>query len=347
MISPSDPKVPDGAANPSRPPVAGMLRRVVTGLIFGYTIALILLFLSMEISGERCWPLAVLLYLPQRIFLLPLIILVPAALLAEVPLGAYAALVGSVIIYFWHVPFFPGIAGSPSLVQLKLISNNYGTNHNLPVQPFIDAENPDITVLEDASGQAPKFQHSYPRRTVLARGQFICISQLPVKSGALLDWPRWRGEPVAAVWAVEWQGQEIAIYSVHLPTPRGDFATLAHLGVGSFADAMTARVQLARDLAGVLSRESRPCVALGDFNMPSDGYVHRVMTAGLTDCFVKVGAGFGFTFPCDTSNPLTLGGPWLRLDYILAGPGWHIEDFRVEPSRRSQHRAVMATMDRG
>jgi endonuclease/exonuclease/phosphatase family metal-dependent hydrolase len=187
----------------------------------------------------------------------------------------------------------------------------------------------------------------------------VCISKLPVASAAILDWPRWRGAPVAAVFDIPWQGRDVAIYAVHMPTPRGDFAKLAGLGLlrelagrnrrrsdgMSFAEAMTARVQLAGDLSGVFARERRPFVALGDFNMPPNGYVHRVITQGLTDCFEKVGVGFGFTFPCDTSNPVTLGGPWLRLDYILTGPGWHTEDFRVEPDRRSQHRAVVATLD--
>jgi endonuclease/exonuclease/phosphatase (EEP) superfamily protein YafD len=115
----------------------------------------------------------------------------------------------------------------------------------------------------------------------------------------------------------------------------------------SFAEAMTARVQLARDLAGVFSREKRPFLALGDFNMPSDGYVHEVMTWGLRDCFAKAGRGFGFTFPGDRRNPMTLGEPWLRLDYVLAGPGWRVNECRVEPERRSKHRAVVATLSWG
>jgi endonuclease/exonuclease/phosphatase (EEP) superfamily protein YafD len=145
-----------------------------------------------------------------------------------------------------------------------------------------------------------------------------------------------------------------------MPTPRGDFAKLTGLGLlrelaghnrrrsdgMSFSEAMTARVQLARDLAGVFSRDQRPFLAVGDFNMPPDGYVHRVITWGLVDSFAQAGRGLGFTFPCDTHNPLTLGGPWLRIDYILGGPGWRATDCSVEPDRRSKHRAVVATLSR-
>ena len=337
-----------------------LFRRSVTIAILSYTVTLTFLFLVMEITGERCWPAAVLLYLPQPLFLLPLIVLIPAALLAEASQRDYATLAGSLIIFFWHQPFYPGMSGSPGRVRIKLITNNYSQNHGLRVQPFIDAENPDFVVLEDAYNQCQAFQRSYPQRTVCGAGQFVFISKVPVKSVTLLDWPSWRGAPVAAVFVVPWQGEDVAIYATHLPTPRMDFAKLAGLGIlkevagrnrrrsdnMSFGESMTARVQLARDLAGVFAREKRPFVALGDFNMPSDGYVHRVITWGLADCFAQVGHGFGFTFPCDRRNPLTLGNPWLRLDYILGGPGWRAEECRVEPDRRSKHRAVVATLPR-
>lgn len=347
-----------GARREKTPP--GLLQRLTTVAVFSYALCVLLLFLTMEYVGERCWILAILLYLPQCVFLLPLLVLIPAALLAEVSLPVYALLAATVIIFLWHVPFYPGIGGGSAPVEMKLITNNYATNHGLPLQPFIDAEDPDFVAVEDASGKEPAFQRGNPGRTTRGAGQFILISKWPVKSAATLDWPRWRGAPVAAVFDVAWRGQDLAIYTVHLPTPRQDFAKLAGLGLlkelagrnrrrsdnRSFGEAMTARVQLARDFSGVLARETRPFVAAGDFNMPSDGYVRRVISSGLTDCFARDGRGFGFTFPCDTHDPLTLGGPWLRLDYILAGPGWRALDCRVEPGRRSKHRAVVATLSR-
>ena len=84
-----DPNEPAAPEYPPacRHPMAALPRRFVTILILSYAAVLTLLFLAMNFIGERWWPLAVLLYLPQRLFLLPLIILVPAALLAEVSAG--------------------------------------------------------------------------------------------------------------------------------------------------------------------------------------------------------------------------------------------------------------------
>lgn len=350
----------DPGPQPSRPR-RRLFRLLVTAAIVCYTVALGVLFIAMETVGERFWPLAVLLYIPQRAFLLPLIVLIPAALLAEVATAAWVMLAASVAIFFWHVPFYPGIhRGGGGPVQVKVMTNNYDDNGGLPLEPFIDAEDPDFVALEDAGDQGPAFQHSYPERNVVTAGQFLFMSKVRIRSVRLLNWPRWGGDPVAAVFYVPWKGEELALYVIHLPTPRGDFARLVGSSTFenlagnnwyppdnmSFSQAMNARVQLARDLSGLLAREQRPFVALGDFNMPSQGYVHRVLAAGLTDCFQQAGPGFGFTFPCNLANPLTLGGPWLRIDYVMAGPGWHVEDCLVEPARRSEHRAVAATLSR-
>jgi hypothetical protein len=116
-------------------------------------------------------------------------------------------------------------------VKIKIITNNYGQNHRLSIQPFIDAEDPDFVALEDVWGQGPFFQHAYPERTVRQAGQFVFISKAAVKSVTDLEWPLWRGFPVAAIFEVPWQGQDLAIYVVHLPTPRGDFAKLTGLGL--------------------------------------------------------------------------------------------------------------------
>jgi endonuclease/exonuclease/phosphatase family metal-dependent hydrolase len=345
---------------PPRSNLGMALRKFVRIVCFGYTISLTLLFAAMALIGERWWPLAVALYLPQRIFLLPLIILLPAALLAEAPVGVFAVLFAGVIIFLWHVPFYPGMGGSSGPLQMKIMTNNYGQNHRIPIQPFIAAQDPDFVGLDEAGNQGGIMQKSFPDHTVLTVGQFAFISKTPVKSATSLAWPLWGGHPVAAVFVVPWHGQDVVFYTVHLPTPRGDFAKLAGTGLlkellgrnrrrsdgMSFGEAMTARAELGREMAQVFAAEKRPFVAMGDFNMPPDGYVHRVVSHGLLDCFAQAGRGFGFTFPGDTWNPLTLGQPWLRIDYIFAGPGWRANWCEVEPDRRTQHRPVVAIISR-
>lgn len=358
---PSQPHSSPDPPPPAADSLASRLAAAVSRAFIGYSIILSLLVVALHLIGEHWWPLAILLYLPQGIFLLPLLILLPARLLAEASSTAWWSLALAGIIFIIHDPFHLALFHPHRPTELTLVTNNYGENHHLPLQPFIDAENPDFVVLQDALNQAPGFRKSYPGRTIAALGQFLLISKHPVLNAQVLAWPAWAGRPVAAVFTVDWLGRQIAIYSVHLPTPRPEFAKLTGLGLlreiaghnrrksdgMSFGEAMAARVELARDLNQVIAREQRPFLVAGDFNMATCGCEHHIVTRGLVDSFARCGWGRGFTFPCDSFNPLTLGGPWLRLDCVFAGPGWIPEECRVEPGRRSQHRAVVARLALG
>jgi endonuclease/exonuclease/phosphatase family metal-dependent hydrolase len=312
--------------------------------------------------GERFWPLAVSLYLPPLILALPLFVLIPAALLFGVSRRPWIMLGAAVIILLWHTPFYWHVSRPVSAADLRVVTNNYAQNHGLSLQPWISATDPDIIALQDAAGQGRNFARAYQEqgegRYVSAAGQFLLISKQPIRSAALLSPPLWRGNAVAAIFDVAWNGSDLAVYSVHMPSPRSDFAKLRGLGLVrealgrnrfrsdgmSFQEAMTARVALARALTDRIAVETRRYVVVGDFNMPSDGYVRGIFAGRLMDAFASRGTGFGFTFPGDARNPLALAEPWLRLDYIFAGPAWRVDQCRVEPARRSKHRAVFAAL---
>jgi len=342
-------------------PIEIFASRAVSAAVLAYFAGLVLIVAGMELGGERVWPMAVLLYLPPQILLLPLIVLVPAALLAEVPPKVWALMAGCAAIYLWHVPFYSGFWSHSDPQGMKVMTNNYAQNHGFPLKPWIDEVDPDIVAIEDARGQGGSFKRAFPERFVDQEDQFIFISKTPIHSATLVAAPFWRGAAVAAVCDVTWNGRDVAVYAIHMPTPRGDFARLRGLGLAreilgrnsarsdglSFQQAMTARVELARELADVIAAEKRSYVLMGDFNMPSNGYVHGVFANRCTDCFATVGRGFGFTFPGDARNPIALFQPWLRLDYVFAGPGWRVDQCAVEPSRRSKHRAVMAVLTPG
>jgi vancomycin resistance protein VanJ len=79
--------------------------------------------------------------------------------------------------------------------------------------------------------------------------------------------------------------------------------------------------------------------------MPSRGHIHGLFASHLTDAFAACGRGYGLTFPGYTSNPLTLFGPWLRIDYLFAGRGFKPIYCNTERERKSQHRAVAARFE--
>ena len=87
-----------------------------------------------------------------------------------------------------------------------------------------------------------------------------------------------------------------------------------------------------------------PALVAGDFNAPHMGHIHDLITRELGDAHAEAGAGFGFSFPGTTRNPLSAGGPWMRIDYVFHSRHWQALNCTTEASRPSQHRAVAATL---
>ena len=325
----------------------------------GYGIFLVLLSGMSRLFGESWWGLSPFLYLPFHVWLLPLVPLVPAAwFYTRRTLSFLAACV------FWFVLFFAGFRfglgsreAEPGSACVTVLTNNIGQSHRQSMAEFVKETDPDVIVLQDAAGRGPWYRRVRPDRSVVASGEFVVISRFPISRSWLPQMPKWRLPPVAA-FQIEWPGRPFTLYAVHLPTPRHDLYGLRGRGflaeafrggsahrISQYAEAMRARVEVARSLSEAIAAEKGPVLVAGDFNAPSWGYVHSLFAAPLTDAFSATGRGFGFTFPGDTVNPLTGFGPWLRLDCLFCNNGWQPLWCKVELARRSQHRAVAARFE--
>ncbi|MEQ1859858.1 MAG: endonuclease/exonuclease/phosphatase family protein [Chthoniobacteraceae bacterium] len=245
---------------------------------------------------------------------------------------------------------------APGRSHVSLVTHNAGQGSRGQFYDFVAAENPDIIALQDARGRAAELGRKYPTHRVITRGEFCLASRFPVLHSDSVEQAKWFNRPVAARFELLCHDRPLIIYTVHLPTPRRELSRFlsGRAIVDVFADedaarrslsydAWTrARLKLANDLAGVFARESLPFIVCGDFNTPDHGVIYHTIARGLTDAHLSAGRGWGFTFPGSTRNPLTLGGPWLRLDYAFAGRGWTPVYCAPEPGRRSQHCAVVA-----
>lgn len=99
---------------------------------------------------------------------------------------------------------------------------------------------------------------------------------------------------------VDYAGQPLAIYNVHLANPlRGDRYDATTRGA-----AITA-------LLDRLGGETAPLVVAGDFNLTELDADYARLTGVLVDSFRESGGGFGATFP--VWSPL----PFARLDYVF------------------------------
>lgn len=339
-----------------------VVRAALKGLNTFHAALLVALLVLMETVGERHWFTAFCLYVPGQFWLLPLVGLSPLTLLfCRRWLWLHLACV--LLVAFGYYQFEWSWPPAPQRPVLRVMTNNFGQNNRQGFSSFLAAEAPDVIALQEAPGQAGRLTRGYTNYQAKAWGQFILLSKLPILNSGYLPVKDATGAPVGAWYEVSFQSRTVVVYNVHLPSPRrelyrarglGFLAALAGTGqeetrTGRYrqelAEAWRQRVDLAQRLSEQLRQEQRPFVVAGDFNMPSRGYLYDVFSGHLTDAFAACGRGYGLTFPGYTSNPLTLFGPWLRIDYLFAGRGCRPVSCQTERERKSQHRAVAARFE--
>ncbi len=337
------------------------LRRLTLWSVILYIVSLLVVTQALSWGGERNVTTAFLIFLPPSIWWLPALPLAFAALLLH--RRALLLLLG-VMLWFAYgfLDWRPGQDAVTGETALNVMTYNRGQHMNQSLKPFKEATLPDIIVLQEAYGRAagyaadPDYADLPHTRNL---GEHTLLSRYPVLEEKML--PALPGQsPKAVRFVIDWKGQKIALYSVHLQTPR---EVLGHQVRGGFLYGILGlpgtpwagkRQQMqtfwdgqiadAEIILKAVREDPLPTLLAGDFNSPHVGYVHRLITRELQDSHAEAGQGFGLSFPGSTHNPLSMGGPWLRIDYVFASRHWQVEHCVTEADRRSQHRALTSTV---
>lgn len=306
--------------------------------------------------GERHWVLAISLYLPGLFWLLPMFLFLPFCLLFCARVSILWVCYGAAVVYF-YMGFQIGEAPfSNEKPDLTIVSNNVGNNARTTVDAFAAGKDPDILLFQEA-GPPRYYREKYAGLHWRSHGEFAVVAKRPILEAGHLENPRWGVDPIAARYVIELDsGKRVVIYNVHFPTRRfimsgvkgkGMFAAVLGVsgGYGSLVrrqnrDFFDGQILLVQELIAQAQGEELPVILCGDFNVPGQGHLYRLLAGAFKDAHVASGSGFGFTFPGKTRNPLALFRPWLRIDHVFAGQGVIPLAMEVESDRPSQHRAV-------
>lgn len=354
----------------TRKQLARRISRIVRNLFLVITIfyAGILLLLPLLASwiGENNITLAFWLYLPRAIALLPLPILFLITLFINRKIAILQIAAGLAFFTFGMGYEWRGNSTAPfdqpnDTNMITALTYNRGQHANQSLQPFIDLTNPDIIALQESPGRAKGYlaDSSYSQfKHASSVGEHTFLSRYPILSEELIHLgDHLQDNTPAGRFVIDFQGKHIAVYSVHYITVRD---TLSHYRQGAFLYGVIGiipgtpfhrkmkinqsfwdeRILTAATLKKAIDQEILPTLVLGDFNAPAGGYIHKQMKHGLQDSHEVAGKGCGYSFPGTTRNPLSLGGPWVRIDYIFASKHWNVISSLTEEERTSQHRAV-------
>jgi endonuclease/exonuclease/phosphatase (EEP) superfamily protein YafD len=331
-----------------------------------YLAALLATLVLMRFVGERNVFFAFAIYLPPLTWYVPLFALVPLCVLVWEwrSLVMAAVVVAAATTLFHQAGFRTTFVKAPH--SLTVLTNNRGQHGKGSMKPFKDATKPDIMAFQEGEAHADRYLAD-PAYAEFKHGQdldeFALVSRYPIVSVDAIKVTAKTGPMlVAARYVIDFEGQQIAIYNTHLPSPRdairyhmrgaflygligipGTPLNKKRLAIQSEWDE---RISWVTQLVEIVKKETLPTLMVGDFNMPSLGWCHAQVTDVFGDAHAVAGSGAGFTFPGETHNPLAMGQPWMRIDYLFFDRAhWQCVESVTETGRSSQHVAVTATFE--
>lgn len=336
--------------------------RALISLIAGvYTLGLLIFLLLRLVFGDSLWWLAFFGNFTPFYFA-ALIVLLPLALLARAKRGVLLmlpfALVGAVWFGRLYLPKASAVADD--VPTLRVVSFNvWGDNADLStIESWLTDQQADLVLTQETPPQwadydVPALDSVYPYNAVQASALRYwgngTWSRYPIVSTENFDLEG-DGTPTQSRIVVELEGQQIAVYNVHLYMPSGEMPQItlpinnAYLNTVLRYDETARNGQITR-LIERLKIEPLPYIVAGDFNMSDQSGMYSDLAAVMGDSFREAGIGLGASWPAVRALGLpSIIPPLVRIDYI-----WHSDDFRavdaaVGPYLGSDHLPVLASL---
>jgi vancomycin resistance protein VanJ len=334
------------------------LRFLVLSVAVLYLLVVASIWIALPIVGDRWWPGTLFLFGPRRIIALPLLVIVPAALLVQRRALLPAALASAIVVgpILGFTLSLRALAGGTDRADLRVASLNTGSRTTIidRLKGFVADTRPDVLALQECMVPEPELTAAFPGWSVHVEDRMCLVSRHPllkVESRDRSDVWRAGGSGAILRYAIalpdapepssgEPRGTRVfSFLNLHLETPREAIEALMR-GLWK-EEAEHDRVIALRVWESELARQwvdeaPYPAVIAGDFNMPVDSAIYRRFWAGFENAFSRAGLGFG----------LTKRTHWfgVRIDHVLAGPGWTAERAWIGPDLGSDHLPIVADL---
>jgi len=285
----------------------------------------------------------VLLFGPRWIYALPLLLLVPAALLLR-QRRAVAPIVMSCIAVWLMIDFaipWGRVWTRGQGTTLRILSCNVdGENLNgAALGDLVFSTRPDIVSLQEWPTEArPSLTWPGGYNIYIGHG-LLLASRFPLQIVDEFSDGRLGGPGGVAIADVNVHGVIVHFVDLHLSTPREGIEPLMDREISGIEDMRNSIARRAAEselISGAAHVIGPPIVLAGDFNMPCDSAIFRRNWSGFSDAFSK--AGFG------TGNSKFTRYWGVRIDHVLAGGDFKATDCWVGPDVGSDHRPVIADL---
>ncbi len=334
-------------ALPAAPPV---VLRALGWAAWGYAALVGLVCAVLWTLGDRWWPATVYLFGPRWVVLLPLALLVPAAALLRPRLLA-PLLAAAAVMLFPVMGLRTGwrarAGGEPAAGTLRVVTLNAAGEPWAAERLIARVEEwrPQVVAVQECTDPVAEAFGRVGGWALRRDGQLCLLSRLPLRSAEVMDRSRFDlvrdagigGTSAAVRYTLDAPGGPVQLVNLHLETPRkGLEGVLRGRGGDRVESNAISREIESRVTSRWASRGRLPLLVAGDFNLPVESRIYRESWGGFGNAFSRAGRGFGFT---------RFNG-WIRvrIDHVLAGPGWRVDRAFVGPDVGSDHRPVVADL---
>ncbi|MBX3085796.1 MAG: endonuclease/exonuclease/phosphatase family protein [Anaerolineae bacterium] len=311
-------------------------RNLIKTICVLYLIALTVYLPLRFIIGDGVWWLSMINAIALMLFV-PLIIIIPILGLLRsrfVLLGA--AMVGVCVV--WLTPYYlPKAVAASDHPTLKVITfNMWRFNPDVPrLESWLREKQADMVFLQEitpeyAADEVKRLADVYPYQAVQTwGGGNLILSKHPI-----LEWKTFpsqeNGGAMMMRAAISYQGQDLALYSVHLSRPSVDTQIEGVSYVPNFIKTLvgyddTSRNSQIQQLLDLTATETVPYLVAGDFNMSDQCMVYWDIRDRMGDTYREAGYGLGASWPVGGVNGRPTYMPAVvRIDYV-----WHSSQFRA------------------
>lgn len=324
------------------PPRLGAL---LTVLSLAYLATILVLTIVMWRLGDVWAPATVLLFISRWEFLLPLVVLLPAALVFRVTLTAplaLAALVGiGPLMGFrsgWH-----RLLSHPAGMHVRILTYNVdGGDAVAPrLADFLADAHPDFVAIQECGPALVEQLRRMPGWFHHDVRQLCFLSRYPLLDSVVMNRDALErlaesnanigGSGDVVRYAVKLPQAVINVTNLHLETPRKGLEGMfdQSYGAARLRDNTELRLVEAQRARVHVDSGTAPSLVAGDFNTPIESRIFQRAWGDLTDAFSRAGFGLG----------MTRYNGWIRvrIDHVLSGEGWYVDHAEVGPDLGSDH----------
>jgi endonuclease/exonuclease/phosphatase (EEP) superfamily protein YafD len=290
------------------------------------------------------WPATLLMFSPRGLLLAPAILLMPAAMLGQrrtVVAVLLAVILTAGPVMNFAIPRSLFSSGGSSGPRLRVMTCNMHYEESSParLKQLLAEARPDIVALQEWWGW--RRQQVFPEGEWHVHGtrSLFLASRLPITQTLIRGKNSISTAGAVGRYELRTEAGPVTLFNLHFASPREGLYDVTHdnrKGASNLKEGMELRWEQSENLASEANEVVGPVLLVGDFNTPPESAIFRTVWGRYTDAFSSAGWGWGYTF---------IGGrTTVRIDHILAGPGWRCERCWVAPSIGSPHRPVIADL---